>query len=499
MRKSPPKLARRLLLSFLRDDLAEEVLGDLDEKFYALVKKKSLIRAKLNYWYQVVNYVRPFALRKSNSTYLNSYAMFENYFKIGWRNLSKQKMYSSIKIGGFAIGIAACLLIALFIRQELSYDIHYANGDRIYRVVRVDGENSKGVHFPPPFANALQEDFPELEKAGRYSLTRSFGAGANEIKRSDQIESTHEEGFIFMDQSLLEIFQLPFIYGSPKHALSDPNTMVITKRIADKYFSNEDPIGKMFILNSDENRQYKVTGVIADLPVTSHLQYDFVMTLSGKEFYQGEQTNWRNSNYPVYVLLRPGTDVAQLEEKLSVVIGKYFLPGVVEAGGGEADEMEWLKTFRFRLQPVNEIYLNLDEIGDNLSHGDVRYILLFAAIASFILIIACINFINLSTARSANRAKEVGLRKVVGSQRSSLIKQFLSESLLFSFFSCALGLLLAWILLPYFSTLVAKPIVFPWNAWWLLPVLGAGALAIAEEVKIPLHEAYWLFSSSQFR
>lgn len=434
-------------------------------------------------------------MRKSRSVYLNQYAMVKSYFRIAWRNLAKNKMYSSIKIGGFAIGIAACLLIALFIGQELNFDNHYPDGERIYRVVSVGnfrGESSKGVHFPPPFANALQEDFPELEKTGRYSLNNSFGAGANEIRRADQIENTHEEGFIFMDQSLLEIFQLPFIYGSRKHALSDPNTMVITKRVADKYFPDEDPIGKMFILNNDENRQYKVTGVIADLPVASHLQYDFVMTLSGKEFYQGEQTNWRNSNYPTYVMPRPGTDIAQLEKKFSAVIEKYFLPGVVDAGGGEPDEVEWLKSFQFRLQPVSEIYLNLDDIGDNLSHGDVRYIWLFGAIASFILIIACINFINLSTARSANRAKEVGLRKVMGSHSGSLIKQFLTESVLFSFFSFALGLLLAWMLLPYFSALVAKSLVFPWKAWWLLPALGAGAVIIG--IIAGIYPAFYLSS-----
>src|SRR5687768_3299496 len=132
MTKKPPKLARRILLSFLREDLAEEVLGDLEEKFTSTVKKRSLFQAKLNYWYQVLNYIRPFAVRKSKSTYLNHYAMFESYFKIGWRNLSKHKMYSAIKIGGLAIGISACLLIGLFIQQEVSHDRHYGNGDRIY-------------------------------------------------------------------------------------------------------------------------------------------------------------------------------------------------------------------------------------------------------------------------------------------------------------------------------------------------------------------------------
>jgi putative ABC transport system permease protein len=490
----PPKLALRLLLTFLRDDLTDEVLGDLEEKFHRTVKSRSLFRAKLNYWYQVVNYLRPFAIRKSQFVYINNYAMFQNYFKIGWRNLIKQKMFSLIKIGGFAVGIAACLLIALFINQELSYDMHYANKDRIYRIVRVDnfrGESSKGVHFPAPFAKALNEDYPDFEKIGRYNQVEFFGAGSNEIRRSDQMESAHEESFIFMDQSLLEIFNFHFVQGSPKHALVEPNTMVITKRMADKYFPAEDPLGKVFILNNDENKQYKVTGVIKDLPVTSHLRYDFIMTLSGKEFYQGEQTNWDNHNYPTYVLLRRDAKVHEVEKKLSSVIDLYFLPAVAETGGS-ADQIEWLKSMTFKLQPVTEIYLNLEGIGDNLSHGDVRYLWLFGAIGFFILMIACINFINLSTARSANRAREVGLRKVVGSLRNSLIKQFLTESLLFSFFSFVLGVILARVLLPYFSSLLAKPVYFPWEEWWFLPTLGIGAVVVG--IMAGLYPAFYLSS-----
>src|SRR6185295_7905170 len=154
----PPQSAKKLLDWFLRDDLAEEVHGDLEENFYVAVKNKSLFNAKLNYWYQVFHYMRPFAIRKSKPHHSSHYAMLESYFKIGWRNLSRQKMYSSIKIGGFAAGIAACLLIALFVKTELGYDLHYANGDRIYRIMRINnwrGETARGVHFPAPFADAL--------------------------------------------------------------------------------------------------------------------------------------------------------------------------------------------------------------------------------------------------------------------------------------------------------------------------------------------------------
>ena len=476
----PPKLASKLLSKFLRTDLAEEVRGDLEEKFYCVLKNKSLLRAKLSYWYEVINYLRPFAIRKSKSQ-LTHYDMFENYFKIGWRNLIHQKTYSAIKIGGFAVGIAACLLIACFIRQELLYDRQYPDGDRIYRVLRVGnlrGETSTGVHFPAPFSDALRTDYPDFEEVGRYSQTEFFGAGSNEIRRADQLESTHEEGFIFMDQSLLNIFQYPFIYGNSKLALKEPNTMVITKSKADKYFPHEDPIGKIFIINNDQSRQYTVTGVIEDVPVNSHLQFDFVMTLSGKEFYQGEQTNWQNGNYPTYVRLRPGAEAAQVEEKIMAMISTYLLPGALKGSDPESEGVKWTKSLQLKLQPVQEIYLNRDTINEGLSHGDIRYIGLFGAIAFFILVIACVNFINLSTAKSANRAREVGLRKVVGSLRGSLVNQFLTESLLFSFFSVALGLFMAWAVLPFFSSMVAKPVYFPWTEWWLVPALVAGAVAV---------------------
>lgn len=475
----PPALARKILLSFLRADFAEDVLGDLDEKFYATSKHRSSLRANAEYWYQVIHYLRPFALRKIQYNSTNSFAMFENYFRIAWRSLLKQKMYSFVKIGGFALGIAACLLIGLFVRQELSYDQHYKNRDRIYRLTANSlfrGEQSKSTWFPAPMNEALLDDYPEFELTGDINPVSNFGAGSNEVRRIDMQESTHEEGFVFASQSMLEILEIPFVSGNPKLALTDPNTIVITESKAKQYFPDEDPLGKTLILNNDENRQYKITGVIADFPVTSHFQYDFLITLTGKEFWQGEQTNWRASNYLNYVRVRPGVNISELEAKLTSITTKYYLPAAKE---GEADknEVDWLHNMRFKLQPVSDIYLNrMGAARDDFRHGDVRYIWMFGAIAGFILFIACINFINLSTARSANRAKEVGLRKVVGSMRSGLIRQFLVESMMFSAFSFVTGVLIANLLLPFFNELVGKPLQFPWTEWWLLPSLGVGAV-----------------------
>jgi len=254
--------------------------------------------------------------------------MFKNYFIIAWRNLFKQKIYSSIKIGGFALGIAACLLIALFISNELSYDRHFPDGDRIYRVAIVYHTfGTNGVHLQAPFSNALKEDFPEVEQVGRINRQEIFGAGSNEIRRSDKNMNTYEEGFAYADQSLLELLNLPMVYGDQAHALDEPNTIVISKRIADKYFPNEDPVGKTFIINNMlPLKPYRIGGVI-NFPEKSHFQYDFLLTLKGVEFWPGEHYSWYANNYHTYVKLRPGTDVSSFEAKLSDIIpNKYIIP-----------------------------------------------------------------------------------------------------------------------------------------------------------------------------
>ncbi|MBL0740405.1 ABC transporter permease [Chryseolinea lacunae] len=489
---SPPRAARRLLLFFLRSDLAEEVEGDLFETYKLKLKQTSPFRAKLHYWYEVMHYMRPFAIRKSILSLIH-YAMFQNYFKIGWRNLVKQKMYSFVKIGGFALGIAACLLIALFIRDELSYDLQYPDANRIYRVVEVyndNGEINRGVWMQAPFANSIKEDYPEIEKAGRYNSSELFGAGSNQIRRDDQTENTFEEGFVFADQELLEIMKVPMVYGNLAHCLDQPKTMVITRSRAEKYFPNENPVGKLMVVNNDREGPFKIGGVIEDFPKNSHLHFQFFVTMKGREFWEGEQNYWGANNYPTYLLLRPGTDPKELAHKMDKVVSKYLLPLWLNQGRSEAKKMA--EAIHYELQPVTDIHLRNAGIQDPISHGDIRFVWLFGGVAAFILIIACINFVNLSTAKSANRAKEVGLRKTVGSYRSNIVNQFLIESVLFSVLSFAFGILLAWALLPYFNVLAAKSLVFPWGEWWLVPLLLSSCLAIG--ILAGLYPSFYLSS-----
>ena len=245
--------------------------------------------------------------------------MFRNYWKIAVRQLGKQKFYSFIKIGGFALGIATCLLITLYIRHELSYDRMYAKGDRLYRVVQVylqdNGTSGRGIWMPAPLAKSFLKDFPQVEQVGRIMPADLFyGAGSNEVRPEGKMEDTYEEGFTYADQSILDLFGTPMVYGDRAHALTEPASIVLSKRKADKYFPGQDPVGKVLYLNGDMAHPYKIGGVMADPPVNSHLnKYDFLISLTGHELWNGEQNFWRADNYPTYALLKPGVDPAQLQ------------------------------------------------------------------------------------------------------------------------------------------------------------------------------------------
>jgi putative ABC transport system permease protein len=412
--------------------------------------------------------------------------MFRNYWKIAVRQLGKQKFYSAIKIGGFALGIATCLLITLYIRHELSYDRDYAKGDRLYRVIQVyvedNGTSGKGPWMPAPFAKSMLKDFPEVEQTGRIMPADLFyGAGSNEVRPEGKTEDTYEEGFTYADQSILDMLETPMIYGDRAHALTQPASIVLSRRKAEKYFPGRDPVGKVLYLNGDITHPYKIGGVMADPPENSHLnKYDFLISLTDHELWKGEQDFWRADNYPTYALLRPGVDPAQLQVKLIALFKTYLLPQMQDAGTVDPEAI--LKRCSFELQPMKDILLRSGDIGDGLAHGDIRMVWLFGAVGVFILLLACINFVNLSTARSANRAKEVGLRKVVGSPRSGLIWQFLTESLLLSAISIVLAIVLAWLFLPLFDRMTDTKLQMPWSERWWLPAIiltatGVGLVA----------------------
>ncbi|HVU56611.1 MAG TPA: ABC transporter permease [Puia sp.] len=405
--------------------------------------------------------------------------MFRNFWKIALRQLGKQKFYSAVKIGGFALGIAACLLIGLYIHNQLSYDRDFPGADRLYRLTGYMPQDGKmrraGGGWPAQFSQALKTEFPGVERTARLLTSTLFaGVGSNQLRPIESAQSTFEEGFAYADSSLPDLFQFKMVYGDRIKALSEPRTLILSKSKAEKFYPGQNPIGRQIILNDDKDHPWTISGVMQDPPGNSHLQFDYYLSLTGHELWKGEQQTWMAGNYDIYMLLRPEVDVQKLAGNITLICKKYWTPEMVQ--NGVPDALHVLDKLGFMLQPVSDIHGTAD-IEDKMTHVDKKYLWLFGAVGIFILLLASINFINLSTARSANRAKEVGLRKVVGSDRQGLIRQFLLESIVTSGFSFLLAIGLAALLLPFFNKLAGTSMHFPWTAWWLAPgVIVASAL-----------------------
>ena len=474
----PPKYILSVLRWFCREDYLDEIEGDLTELYEKRFEKMGLRRARRYFLWDVIKTFRLRNLKSINLLPLsNLRMMFWHNIKVSWRNLVRQRLYSMIRLGGFSLGISACILISLYIRDELSYDAHYVGGDRIFRLANAYADSvdqEKWVNFSPQISGLLEDTYPEIERATRLLGSGSFfnSDGEGFIRMINGNENFHDDGFVYADPGFLEIFEISMIYGDYETALSNPNTIVLSREKAQKYFPDINPVGRRIILNNDEQNPYVVGGVFEDLPYNAHVQFNFLITLVSHEFWPGEQTSWCCTNYPTYIKVRHGTDKEALEEKLLHLKNTYVLKNWESQGTETVDYMrEHLSIY---LQPIGNVHFNPEQVDDNVQHGDIKIIWVLGAAASLIMILACINFVNLSTAKAANRAKEVGIRKAIGSYRSSLIGQFLSESLLFSSLSFLAGLLLAWLMLPYFNFLANKTVTFPWNEWWLIPlILGA--------------------------
>jgi putative ABC transport system permease protein len=408
--------------------------------------------------------------------------MIKNYLKIAWRNLLKNKTLSLINISGLSIGITTCMLISVYILHENNYDSHVPNVENVYRLTG-SFENEGKTEWDPSFsanmASTIKNDFEEVTATGRLMANNLFyGAGANEIQFESDPMQHHEEGFAYADSSMIKIMGIKMVYGDALTALQAPNTIVISKKIAEKYFKNQNPVGKTMYLNGKKDQVFTINGVMEDFPSNSHLNYDFFLTLSGVEFGKGEQTRWVQSNYRTYIVLKPNTDVALFNNKLSnTIILKYLKPALKDVGFVGYADLE--KKAKLVLQPLTAINLYSAHLDNDANlRNDIKIIWIFGIVALFILVIASINFINLSTAKSASRAKEIGLRKVIGSTRSHLIGQFLIESILVTFIAFVIGLVLSLILMPYFNTLSGKELSLPFDNLLFLPTVLVTALSI---------------------
>ncbi len=467
----PPRWPLQVLRFLIKERYMEEVEGDMEERFYDNLDHFGYTKAKRLYYFDTLKLLRPRLIRGLGGDHqLNHFGMILNHLKIAFRQMNKQKVFSSVKIGGFALGIAACLLISLYITHQVSYDRHYKEGDRVFRIVNQwsqSGEVGYWSNVHGPLKGILEENIPEMELLAR-TVDWSWGdAGDNHIQLGGSVQSHYEEGFFYADPELLEILEISMVYGD-RAALFEPNTLVISRSKAEVYFPDENPIGKQLVLNKNPESAYTIAGVMNDLPENMHLQGDFIMTLFGRKDGPGT-SGWCCTNYSMYTKLSIGADKEVVQQKTGEVRKSLVIDLLKQDGQINLEQQALYQSYYF--QPVSDIYLNPEEVGDFLSHGSEDLVWTFGIIAAIILLLACINFINLSTASSMSRAREVGLRKAVGSFRSGLIVQYLAESCLYSLLSVALGVGVAFIAMPFFNNLTDLHLALPWTTWWFVPGL----------------------------
>ena len=457
MQPTPPKYAEKLLLLFLRDDFAEEVLGDLDEKFLVMLAKGSHRRAKLNYWFQVINYMRPFAFKyfRSNSNLLS---MINHNFLVGSRILLKNKLFSTINIGGLAIGMTVAILVGLWIHDEFAFNKNFKNYDRTVQVLRKDTDddivevNSSlvgqlGLKLKADYGNYFEEvamtfyrNRPQLLKVGKVSI--------------------EETGYYFQP-SITRILSPEMISGN-QNGLDDDFGILLSETLARKLFREEDPIGKDLALNVSTN--LVVTGVYKDFPKNSTFGEAKFFVSQHLVYNSQNPYVWDNYNIKIYALLREDVAMQDASAAIRDVLN---------------NELNLQEPIDLLLISMKDWHLNAFFVdGFQVTSPRMKFIWLYAIVGMLVLLIACINFMNLNTARYQTRIKEVGVRKAVGSFRSNLILQFLSESSLYAVVALFISLAATYLILPWFNTITEKALIFPFdNIWFWLLCIGFALLS----------------------
>lgn len=397
--------------------------------------------------------------------------MVRNYFKIAWRNLWKNKVFSFINILGLSMGLACFVMIGMYVMDEVGYDKYNEKADRIFRVnsdLKLGGTDLKMASSADPMGPTLKKDYPQVEE-----FVRFYGSNNSKlIKNGDQyIEETR---VVHVDSTLFKIFTLPAIVGDTKTALNNPNTVVITESTAKRYFGNaKDALGETIETNDDGTTLYKVAAVIKDIPHNSHFHFDFFFSMDSIEYPFGQ---FFAHNFHTYILLKPGVDYKAFNKNFVEIIDKYIVPQAKQFMQIESmeDFVNAGNKMEYSLIPLMDIHLHSARSVELEANGNIQYVYIFSAVALFILLIACINFMNLSTAHSSGRAKEVGIRKVLGTTKQSLIGQFLTESTLMSCIAFLLALALVWLALPWFNTVSGKEMMIGsvFKSWYLIVLLA---------------------------
>jgi len=411
-------------------------------------------------------------VNKTFKDHLNTISMFKNYFKTAWRNMLHNRTSSLINISGLSIGIACTLLIVIFIKNELSYDRFHRNADRIFQVVlngNMDGQEFWAGNTPPPVGAALTSNIPEVESFTRFYKPNDMVVRYEQTNAAEKFFT--EKNVLAVDSNFLQLFDFKIAEGNAATALMKPGSVVITEEMAKKYFGDDpdsyrDPIGKALLIGQDK-KPFAVTAVIKKLPSQSSIQFDFLAPVADFPVVKRFSWSWVWLQMMCYVKLKENvptdkTSIHQLESKFPAMV-KVQAANAFKRIGKPFDEFlssggKW----NLHLMPLTDVHLRSASIAMPwLSHiSNIKYIYIFGSIALFIVLLACVNFMNLSTARASKRAKEVGIRKVTGSTRAQLVKQFLSEAFLYSFLSSIIAVALVAVLLKGFSMIIDEPISF---------------------------------------
>ena len=401
--------------------------------------------------------------------------MLKNYFKVAFRSLVKQKVYTFINVLGLSVGVASCLLITMFVVDEFSYDKFHENANNIYKIVlerKYPNHITNYAVIPHSYADVIARDFPEV------SQTIKMGGPFNNVAvnyiNDKQETKQFEENFIMAaDSNFFDVFSIKLLQGEPKKVLLKPTDMVLTEETARRYFGESPAIGKTLRIF---NQEFAITGVCENVPENSHFKFDFLAKWTDEFFAGGLRTNFTTFSAHVYVVMKPGTDAKALEAKFPAMVDNYAAAQIEQdLGKSWEDYKKEGNGYRYSLQPLTSIHLDPLNIEAKMRPGgNVNYVYFLISIAILILVIACINFMNLATARSAERAREVGVRKTMGSLKGQLISQFLVESILISLIATALAIGLAQLALPYFNGLAGKNLTFTFS-----PLFMGGLLAVA--------------------
>ncbi len=427
-----PCIGIKIISSLTKLDDRSSLKGDLEEVYLRLRNEKGAIYARLWFWMQVFHSL-PQILGYSMS---RSCGMFNNYLKTSFRNIRRNKIYSLINLSSLTIGLAGCVLMLLWVQDELGYDGYHKNADNIFRIIKKT-TNPNGVSLeaftPVPLGPSLEASFPEVINSTRFF---NLEEGGWLLKNEDRSFDNDRLGTA--DPSVFEMLDFKFVSGDPNTVFNDIYSMVITQDLAFKYFGDEDPLGKSIIVH---RRPFKITGIIENIPGNSHLQFDFIFPMSfWADAWGMDLNNWKDTGWYNFIQLRDGTDVYEFTEKI-----KNFIK----------DNDPELNSEIF-LQPIKRIHLEPQYAQGFMGISDMKYVYIFSTTAILILLIACINFMNLATARSARRAQEIGMRKVAGAFRSNLIMQFIGESLLFAAIAAIIAAVVSFVTIPVLNQLSGK-------------------------------------------